>query len=233
MQTHHLFGAVATFVGAPLLLAMMIELAAPPSADTPMVMPATVGHTAIAAAAAGTTAAAASPAAAPLAPAPADIATRSRTLPGLADVGLARAGTGAAATETGNAPLPAGFFQKLGYAGSTDDAYANALPESDFALPADGLALPAGGFAPGGPAAASGFGALPAVNTDLLLLTGFAPGVGAGGGNAGGLPVFAATEQMQFVSGVPEPASWVSFIVGLALVGFNLRDRSRMRHVVC
>ena len=228
METRYLFGVVATFVGGPLLLAMMIGLAASAAPDAPQAMPIAVGHTAAipAARARAGTIAAASAAAAPLAPATANIVTVARTLPGLANVGLARAGTDAAVAETGNVPLPAGFFRTLGSAGSTDDAYANALPESDFALPA-------GGFAPDGPATASAFEALPEVDTDLLLLTGFAPGVGAAGGSAGDLPVFAATEQMQFVSGVPEPASWVSFIVGLGLIGFNLRDRSRMRHVVC
>lgn len=226
METRYLFGVVATFVGGPLLFAMMIGLAAATVPDAPQAMPVTVGHP-VAITAAGTNAAAdASPVAAQPAPATAAIATRARTLPGLASVGLERAGNETAATETGDAPLPSGFFHKLGYAGSTDDAYANALPESDFALLDGGLALD-------GPATASAFAALPEVNTDLLLLTGFAPGIGAAGGSAGDPPVFAATEQMQFVSGVPEPASWVSFIVGLGLIGFNLRDRHRMRQVVC
>lgn len=226
METRYLFGVVATFLGGPLLLAMTIGLAASTVSDAPQAMPLAIGHTAAITAAGTIAAAGASPAAAPPAPTTAAIATRARTLPGLASVGLARAGNDTAAAETGDAPLPSGFFHKLGSAGSTDDAYANALPESDFALSDGGLALD-------GPATASAFEALPEVNTDLLLLTGFAPGVGAAGGSAGDPPVFAATEQMQFVSGVPEPASWVSFIVGLGLIGFNLRDRSRMRHVVC
>lgn len=226
METRYLFGVVATFVGGPLLLAMMIGLAAAAVPDAPQPMPVSVGHTAAITAAGTIAGAVARPDAAPPAPATAATAIRARTLPGLASVGLERAENDTAPAETGDAPLPSGFFHKLGYAGSTDDAYANALPESDFALPDGGLGLD-------GPATASAFEALPEVNTDLLLLTGFAPGIGAAGGSAGDLPVFAATDQMQFVSGVPEPASWVSFIVGLGLIGFNLRDRHRMRQVVC
>ncbi len=220
MQKRHLFGAIATFVGGPLLLAMMIEPAASTSPDTSQALPAAVGSVGVIATAGS------SPAAAAPALATAEIAKGSGALTGLASVAQTHGGVGATGAESGDAPLPAGFFHKLGYAGSTDDAYANALPDSDFSLPDGGLALD-------GPATAAGFEALPEANADLLSLTGFAAVGGAGGGGAGAPPAFAATEQVQLVSGVPEPTSWVSFIIGLGLIGFNLRDRNRMRHVVC
>jgi hypothetical protein len=40
-----------------------------------------------------------------------------------------------------------------------------------------------------------------------------------------------ALSQPQAVSAVPEPATWISFIVGLGLVGFNLRRRMGLRSV--
>lgn len=42
---------------------------------------------------------------------------------------------------------------------------------------------------------------------------------------------FAASGQAQLVSSVPEPASWISFIVGLGLIGVNARRNPRLRSV--
>ena len=69
-------------------------------------------------------------------------------------------------------------------------------------------------------------------------------GGGGGGGGSGGsggiLPgtaaiadpiAIGATGQIQLVSGVPEPASWISFILGLGLVGANIRKSPRLRSV--
>lgn len=56
--------------------------------------------------------------------------------------------------------------------------------------------------------------------------------VGAGGAAAMSDPVaFAASGQAQLVSSVPEPASWISFIVGLGLIGVNARRNPRLRSV--
>ena len=233
MQKRHLFGTIATFVGGPLLLATLIEPAAPLRPDVPAAAGA-AGAAGAAPARAVARAAAPAVAAGAAAVVAETVAADPVPLPGLADAAITRAGT-----DAGTMSPPSGYFRTLAHAGETDDAYAAALPESDFALTEAGLGagIAAGVGLDGGLAASDGFAALPGGNVDLMLLAGFSTG---GGGNSGGAgnsagdpPAFGATDQAQLVSGVPEPASWLSFIAGLALIGFNLRDRSRMRNVVC
>jgi hypothetical protein len=59
--------------------------------------------------------------------------------------------------------------------------------------------------------------------------------IGVGGGGIGAVDsdpeAFAASGQAQMVSSVPEPASWISFIVGFGLIGLNMRRRPRLRSV--
>jgi hypothetical protein len=226
MQTRHLFGTIATFVGGPLLLATLIEPAAPLRPDVPAGAAGAAPARAVARAAAPAVAASAAAVVAET------VAASPVPLPGLADAAITRAGADAGSVS------PSGYFRTLAHAGETDDAYAAALPESDFALTEAGLGagIAARAGLDGGLAASDGFAALPGGNVDLMLLTGFSTG-GPTGGNAGNSagdpPAFGATDQVQLVSGVPEPASWLAFIAGLALIGFNLRDRSRLRNVVC
>jgi hypothetical protein len=57
-------------------------------------------------------------------------------------------------------------------------------------------------------------------------------GFGGGGGGGGGQPqIFAAASTGPAVSGVPEPASWITLITGLLLVGVNVRNRRSARSV--
>lgn len=59
--------------------------------------------------------------------------------------------------------------------------------------------------------------------------------MGDGGGGAGGLgdqpQILAAASTGPVVSSVPEPASWISLITGLLLVGVNFRSRRGARTV--
>ncbi len=123
----------------------------------------------------------------------------------------------------------------LASAGST-------LPASDFAAIFAAIAVRSAAFdRPAGAnenvfflASASGVGGFGGGTTGGASgstgSSGASFGPAAGAANAD--PVaFGATGQMQAVSTVPEPASWISFIVGLGLIGINMRRKPRLRSV--
>ena len=172
---------------------------------------------------------------------------------GAAVTTLAAAATGAFAPRSLRAAAPmaepetvpagaAATLSTLAEASPADIADIAAITPADgFATP---LALPDGSLATG-----AAFDQLPARDGDLLVLTaatvgGGTAGGGGGGGGIGGIggivpgtaasadPIaIGATGQIQLVSGVPEPASWITFILGLGLVGANIRKSPRLRSV--